>query len=105
MSMNTDVSGEWEVDDGSSKYKTNLVQEQNHVIGMYEFPPGHHGHIDGFLQGNVFTFRWDQPSNKRAGEGKLILSPDGGTMSGIWSYDPEAYNSGVTGGGRWTFRR
>lgn len=103
--MSFDLSGTWQVNDGSSTYHVQLTQQQSHVVGLYDFPPGHHGHIDGFVQGDGFTFRWDQPSNQRAGSGDLYIAEDGHTMSGSWSYDPSAYNSGLVGSGRWTFRR
>jgi hypothetical protein len=105
VGTNIDLSGQWQVDDGSSKYNVELTQKQDHVIGMYDFPVGHHGHIDGFVHGNVFDFRWDQPVNQRAGVGKLVIASDGRTMHGTWSYDPEAYNSGLAGGGCWSFQR
>jgi hypothetical protein len=105
MDATVDLSGQWQVDDGSVKYNARLTQKQDRVVGTYDLPVGHHGHIDGFLIGNVFEFRWDQPVNRRAGVGRLILASDGQTMAGTWSYDPQAYNSGLTGGGRWTFYR
>lgn len=105
MNLGFDLSGQWLVDDGVSEYRAQLTQKQDHVIGMYDFPIGHHGHIDGFVLGNVFEFRWDQPANQRAGEGKLVVALDGRSMAGVWAYDPGAYDSGLTGSGRWTFRR
>lgn len=103
--MSVNLSGTWHVNDGSSTYSVQLTQEQNHVVGLYAFPAGHHGHIDGYVKGDEFSFRWDQPSNQRAGWGNLQIFDEGHTMSGTWSYDASAYGSGQTGSGQWVFRR
>jgi len=97
-----DLTGQWQIDDGSSKYDAHLVQGEAHVVGMYDSPSGGHGDIDGFLAGNTFSFGWYQPRNGSRGRSELVIERDGNTMKGAWWYDP---GSGHVGEWPWVFRR
>lgn len=102
MADSTNLTGDWVIDDDASLHKLRLMQLGNQVSGVYDLQQGK---IDGFVEFNVVKLRWDQPGNQRGGEAQMVIEPDGKTMTGTWSYDPRVYNSGLTGSGRWTFRR
>lgn len=85
--MSFNLSGRWQINDGSSKYDVDITQRDRHVHGQYGIPGGH-GDIDGFIQGNIFDFSWQQ-TNGKAGRGLLTIEADGNTMSGTWRRDNE----------------
>jgi hypothetical protein len=97
-----DLTGDWVIHDGALQYNLRLTQLRNRVSGVYD---SEQGTIDGLIEGNRLRLRWDQPGNQRGGESQMVITPDGKSMSGTWSYDPRIYNSGLTGSGQWTFRR
>lgn len=73
-------AGVWRTDD-SSIGKMTLTQSGNVVTGTYEHADGR---VKGTLNGNVFTGEWIQ--NNGSGPFGLVLSADGRTLQGWWSY-------------------
>jgi hypothetical protein len=97
-----DFSGRWHAVDPNANYTLDLQQTEHRVTGSYDLQGGK---VHGVVEGNKVTLYWQQVKNRRGGTATLTLSGDGQTMSGPWSYDPELFSSGLTGGGTWTFKR
>jgi hypothetical protein len=102
MSAVIGLTGNWLINDGSRAYSARLVQLGTRVSGVYD---QNQGKIDGNVDRSTVQIRWDQPGNRRAGNSELIIAADGKSMTGMWSYDPMAYGSGLSGGGQWTFTK
>src|ERR1700731_2678717 len=100
--LGANVSGTWIVDDPNARYTLTLKQEGDRVTGNYGLQGGQ---VSGTIRDWVLHLNWKQDQNRRGGSTVLTLSQDGQVLSGPWQYDPKVFNSGVTGGGIWTFRR
>jgi hypothetical protein len=79
-------NGVWKTDADGEKIEMHPVQNGNHVTGTYNFQ---NGRLEGTIIGNVLRFKWTQDNVK--GAGRFILSGDGTSLSGHWSYtnDPD----------------
>jgi hypothetical protein len=81
--------GVWDTSFGRMR----LVQEADRVYGFYE--SGEHSRVDGHLDGDRFTFRYQEP--KAAGEGWFELSADAQGFAGSWRADHMPIASTWTG--------
>lgn len=97
-----DVSGVWIADDPSGQYWLVLEQNGANLTGTYTLQDGQ---VVGSIRDGVVRLNWRQDKNRRGGSAVLTLSQDQQVLSGPWQYDPKVFNSGLTGGGTWTFHR
>lgn len=58
-----------------------LVQTKNHVMGVYST---NRGRIEGRVVRGVLEFNWYEDANNTFGNGRLTLSDDGDSFSGVW---------------------
>jgi hypothetical protein len=97
-----DVSGVWIADDSNGQYWLVLEQNGANVTGTYTLQDGQ---VFGSIRDGVVRLSWRQEQNRRGGSTTLTLSQDQQVLSGPWQYDPKVFNSGLSGGGSWTFHR
>lgn len=95
-------SGEWSTLDPGASFNLKLTQTGNRVTGQYGLQGGE---IVGEVKGDTLVMTWTLPHSRRGGSATLTLSTDGSALSGPWEYDAKVFDSGLSGGGTWTFRR
>lgn len=73
-----------------------LSQSGSQVSGSYSHSQGS---LSGTVSGSVLRFRWYQKGNGNKGSGRFVLSSDGRSFSGSWSYtdDPDKNGRSWTG--------
>jgi hypothetical protein len=71
-----------------------LSQDGKHVHGT--FTGYREGGLTGHLDGDVYSFIWDQRVPRQHGHGFMQLSPDGLHLEGRWGYMEDDHQ-----GGRW----
>ncbi len=87
-------AGSWD----STWGKLVLMQEGAHVHGT--FTGFREGGLTGQLDGDVWSFVWDQKVPRSHGHGFMQMSPDGQHLEGRWGYMKDDLE-----GGRWAADR
>jgi hypothetical protein len=90
LPQGTTFEGTWD----STWGKMVLSQEGTKVSGT--FTGYREGALSGTIDGDVFSFIWDQRVPRQHGHGYMQLSPDGLHLEGRWGYLADD-----TDGGRW----
>ena len=94
LPANVSFAGIWD----STWGRMELRQEGKKVSGT--FTGYREGALIGHLDGDVYTFIWDQRVPRQHGHGFMQLSPDGQHLEGRWGYMKDDIE-----GGRWAADR